>query len=368
MRIDKPSDEQRRHTFSILEKRIAKFGEPIFTKYLSLGAYTVRLINCSHAFTHHIELQLGCTLKDNADHYDTTLVVWQDDVAEIALSLQAPYIGPARHRQLRVAKIMRQVVAIEDFMYFDDSIWPLHNFVEVLVHVGILSAYDPKKNTYYYAVENLEPEEFIRHGHIFVQTFNKILKSPTSNLGHGAVVGLQDKGVLLCGIGYRGKSTFAVNALLDGFDYVSDDYLVLGKDGDVLRSWPIYSIITLSPVVYKSMYARLNATFVSNNARKDKYVFNIANYHDQFKMGYPIKLCMYPVFVDTTEPSIALGGKNKAVQELVLSTVRQMGDLEDVITVSKLYGFVEGLPFYQFNLTKNIDKNTQCLRKFLEQF
>lgn len=168
-------------------------------------------------------------------------------------------------------------------------------------------------------------------------------------------------------MGYRGKSTFSVNALLHGFEYVSDDYLILEKDETALRAWPIYSIITLSPAIYQKMAARLDARFVSNNARKDKYVFNIAKYHERFVSAYPVKFCMFPRFIKGAEPSIEPGSKDMAVDEFAYSTVMQTGETLDMRLIAKLCSFVEDMPFYRINLTADIDKNTQCLRAFLER-
>ena len=150
-----------------------------------------------------------------------------------------------------------------------------------------------------------EPEEAIKQGHLFVQLLNRILKTPDTNLIHGACIGLNGKGVLLCARGQQGKSTLAVHALLDGFEYVSDDYLTLEKSRDGLLAYPIYSIVTLSPQMYNEMYEALQGTrFVSNNARRDKYVLNIANLHARFRTAYPVQVCMLPEIFPGAEPSI----------------------------------------------------------------
>ena len=107
---------------------------------------------------------------------------------------------------------------------------------------------------------------------------------------HGAVIGLNGDGICFCARGQRGKSTLSVLSMMKGFEYVSDDYLILHKKDNQLLSSPIYSIITLSPVMYNRLYDYLKGSqFVSNNARKDKYVFNISNFHNTFKQNYPIK-------------------------------------------------------------------------------
>jgi hypothetical protein len=368
MRVDNPNPEQRARCFRALDARARQAGEPVFVKYLDLGTHVVRLINHSAAFTPHVEKQLTWSLKDKAPRHDATLVIWQDrDLAELALSLLNPF-DPEQYRKLRLQKLSLGKATIPDMAIFDEEILRYRPLIEANKENGVLSARNPESHTDYYAAENLHPEEFIKQGHLFVQNLFCILKSPTSSLVHGAVVGLRDTGVLFCAIGYRGKSTLTVNCLLDGFDYVSDDYLVLGKNDGILRAWPIYSVIALSPMIYQAMYHRLQAKFVSNNARKDKYMFNIAAYHDRFRSGYPVKVCMFPQITDCAEPSIVPGDKEKAIGEFISSSLGQMGEAQDVMAIGKLYSFVEQLPFYRFNLSPNLDENTRCLREFLEHF
>ncbi len=372
MRVDNISDMNKQRVFDSLDNRLKQFGAPVFIKYLQMGSQIVRLINYSASFTQHVELQLGYILKDDAPSYHCTLVIWQEeDITNIIIPLSFIY-NTKLYRELRLSRVTKVAPKVptdlEELRFFDENIFLDKPFLHADILCQEFSAFNPNTNTYYFSLSNLSTEELMKKGHIFIHTFNKILKTPNTNLGHGAIVGLNDIGVLICGIGYRGKSTLAVSAMLDGFEYVSDDYLILEKHGENLLSWPIYSIITLSPNIYNSMLYDLNAKFVSNNGRKDKYVFNIAEYHAQFKQAYPIRLCMYPRFVEDANPSIELGDKDIATQELILSTLRQMGEAEDVKNIAKKYSFVENLPFYRFNLSNDIKKNTKFLREFIEDF
>lgn len=369
MHIDNPTTAQLEKIFAALDQRAASRGGPVFVKYLALGSCVVRLVNYSDGFTPHVEAQLTYILRDDAPHYDATLIVWQENafkqLAEYAIICDK---NSQHYRQMRLNRLFGGSAGdMETATIVLEDVHHRQPVVEISSQNSSLSAWNPRTNTYYYAVDKLEPEEFIKRGHLFVHALGRIIKSPTSNLAHGAVVGLNGQGVLLCGMGYRGKSTFSVNALLHGFEYVSDDYLILEKDETALRAWPIYSIITLSPAIYQKMAARLDARFVSNNARKDKYVFNIAKYHERFVSAYPVKLCMFPRFIKGAEPSIELGSKDIAVDEFAYSTVMQTGETLDMRLIAKLCSFVEDMPFYRINLTADIDKNTQCLRAFLER-
>lgn len=369
MRFDGVPASVRKQAYGVLMQRAQRSGAEPVVKYLDCGTRMVRLVCHSPAFLRHVERQMTCSLRDHADAYDVTLVIWQDrDVTEAAFALMSA-IDRNFYNEHRLARLVGKPVApIDELQVYDESLiryWPL--FL-ALQRDHMLSACDPETKTYYYAVENLEPEEFIKLGHIFVQLLFRICDVPGSCLVHGAVVGVEDKGVLICAFGYRGKSTLSVHALLNGFDYVSDDYLVLGqKPGDALRAWPIYSIVALSPQAYDAIYADFRGKFLSNNGRKDKYMFNIAAYHDQFRRAYPVRVCMFPNICDCTKPTIEPGYRQLGIEELAFSTLNNFGNMRDAATIGKIFDFIKDMPFYRFNLSRNIANNTQCLKEFLEQ-
>jgi hypothetical protein len=376
MRVDNPTHGQLAAYFQRLDERAAESGSLEFVKFLDLGTHVVRLVNYSAAFTPHIEKQLTYVLKDETSREpDATLVVWQEkDIVSLSAALD-DRCNPGKIPFMRVRKLATGSIPawelhnLQFLQIFAEDYSRHHPIVNIDIWSKIVGAHNPETNTWYYALENLEPEEFIKHGHIFVQTFNKILKSPSTALVHAAAVGLDGRGILLCARGQRGKSTLAVRAMLDGFDYVSDDYLVLGREDSGLYAWPIYSIITLSPMMYGDLYDTLDAKFVSNNARKDKYVFNIARYHDRFASRYPIRSCMFTQIVADSEPSVVActqAAKGRAVVQLVHSTINQMGDRHDIGSIRKLMCFVEHFPFYQINLCRDIEKNLRLLRNFLK--
>jgi hypothetical protein len=302
--------------------------------------------------------------------YDATLVVWKETAIKTLPPKLHEKCDPKKNLRLRVEMLAtkKNTPDVNLFHVFDTDYSALRPLINVDALNNYVRAYNPAARTHYYSVENLEPEEFIKRGHLFVQELNEIIKSPSAAFVHGAVVGLNGKGVLFCARGQRGKSTLAVKAMLDGFDFVSDDYLILSKEGGNLYSYPIYSIITLSPRMYNELYYELKGKFVSNNARKDKYVINIADYHDRFRRKYPISVCVFPQIAGDAEPSIVRADKGRSIVQLVHSTINQTGDRHDIESVKKLMGFVKDFEFYQINLCKDIDANVKCLRKFIEGY
>lgn len=339
--------------------------------YVTLGSKTVRILNYSPDFTPLIQKQLTYTLENDSESYDTTLVVWKEEYPEMLLKALGDEFNPKTNLKLRIEMLYNRNKSVPVWI-FDKNYSAVNPVLKIEPDAGIIEGYDHTTNTCYYGVKNLDPEEFIKQGHIFVQIFNRIIKSETSNLVHGAVIGVKDKGILFCARGQRGKSTLAVLSMFEGFEYVSDDYLILEKENENLYSYPIYSIITLSPRMYNELYDRLDGCrFVSNNARKDKYVINIEKFHPRFRTKYPVKVCIFPEIVEDKEPSIRLCNseeKGRAIVQLIQSTVMQMQDMNSRDVILKIYNMVKDFEFYKFNLCNNILENTRFLKDFMKNY
>ena len=371
MRIDNPAKEKLAEYNHNLMRYVEKNNTLVSTLYLDLGVKVVRLLCYSELFIPHIEKQLAYTLKKSAKKYDSTIVLWNEKDIKQIYKYIIPELSPRTNLKRRIEMIQNKQEC-ESLWIYDREFSINKPVLSTEFGHNIVNSYDSSTETYFYGVENLEPEEFIKEGHIFVQILNNILKTESSNLVHGACVGLNNKGILLCARGQRGKSTLAVLSMMKGFEYVSDDYLTLERVGKNLYARPIYSIITLSPRMYNELYDKLkDSRFVSNNARKDKYVINIANFHKQFKKKYPIKLCMFPEIVSDSEPSIkecTVREKGRAIVHLIHSTIWQMSDVFDIKTVKKIINMVKDFKYYKINLCNDINKNTECLKKFIKEY
>ena len=370
MIIKNPSKEKLREYNDNLLLYIKENNYLCKTLYLDLGVKTIRLLCYSELFIPHIQKQLTYTLKENSDKYDATIVLWQEKNTGQVYKYIDKSFNPRNNLKFRIENLINHTKE-HDFHVLCDNYSSIKPLLSVNLSNNTVNSYDRKNETYFYGVKNLESEEIIKEGHLFVQILNNILKTPTTNLVHGACIGLNNEGILFCARGQRGKSTLAVLSMIEGFEYVSDDYLTLEKDGGNLYAHPIYSIITLSPKMYNELYDRLEgARFVSNNARKDKYVFNISNFHSQFRRKYPVSICMFPEIVSDKEPSIrecTKEEKGRAITHLIHSTIFQMNDRHDIKTIRKLIEMVKDFKFYKFYLCSNIFKNTEFLKQFLKE-
>lgn len=355
---------QKRQLFNFMADKIYRSSDFMVIKYLCFYNFCVRIIAFTPEVLTSMKQQLTYVLRDEAEHYDATIVVFKETNMAHFLKEASDAFDIQKNRLFRVYMLWRK----EAYINIAENNNMQSVFINVDSYAGLMTAFDEENKTVYYGVKDFTPEEFLKHGHVFVKALYRLNALENRHLVHGAAVGVNGTGALICARGQRGKSTLTVNALLHGFDYVADDYLLLDKEGDNLFASPVYSIITLNPKMYQKMYDDFNGKFVSTNARFDKYVFNIEAYHNQFKEHYPIKVCLFPNICKDKEPSIVPFKKGRAIAQMIHSTINQTNDDYHTKTVKKLVDFLMPFEFYQINLCLDIDKNTQCLYDFLRTY
>lgn len=356
--------KQRRRLFEFMADKIYRSSDFMAVRYLELTGYCVRVIIFSEEVLQQIEQHLSYVLRMTAAKYDATVVIFKEVNTVSFWAEASEQFDLRRSQKLR----LDFVFARGFYLNFLTDNRVSSSFMTVDNNRGLINAYDEEHNTVYFGARDLRPEEFIKYGHALIKPLYRFSSLPNRHLVHGAAVGVNGTGALICARGQRGKSTLTVNALLHGFDYVADDYLLLDREGDKLFASPIYSIITLSPYMYQRMYNDFKGKFVSTNARFNKYVFNIEAYHKQFKEHYPIKVCLFPNICADKEPSIVPFKKGRAIAQMIHSTINQNSDDYHTKTVKKLVDFLMPFEFYQINLCLDIDKNTQCLYDFLKTY
>jgi hypothetical protein len=347
------SPEQVSRCLSRLRERL----DPSYQEDLLLhlgGVKTLRVYCCHPQAATMVRRQLAWSLATPVDHPDAMLYFWEeprmDDFHRRVLGLDFDR-DPGDDYLLLVKREGEKLVPFAEFTQGNAvRLW--------------------SGDQYFCAVRNIEPEELLKEGHLFVKQLYRLLDTPATHLIHGACVGIDGKGVLLCARGAKGKSTLTVSALLRGFEYVADDYLVLEKEGASLCASPLYSIVTLSPEMYNVLYDELaQAHFVGNSARGDKYVLDIAAYVAGVRRHYPVKACLFPEIVTDAEPSVLActpQERGRAITHMIHSTIGQMNDEGNALSVRKLIGMLNGLDFYRIRLSPDIFRNVACLRDFIQ--
>ena len=349
------SERQTARCAALLQDRLSAMSVRPEEVWLDLGGLKKVRVLCYHPEAPvMIRRQLAWSVIPPAQEADFTLCFWEEPQME------------GFHR--RVLGLDVDLDEGDDYILLSRkdagllSLWG-----EIEYKQGSVSIRDGE--TFYYAVGSMDPVSLLKGGHLFVRNLYRMADTPASALIHGACVGVEGTGVLLCARGSRGKSTLTVSAMLRGFDYVSDDYFVLDKSTGALTASPLYSIITLSPGMYGRLYDDLGpARFVAPNARGDKYVLDIAAWRDAVRWRYPVRACVFPEIAPGEDARVipcTAQERGRAITHLVHSTVSQMMDQGNAATVRKLIGMLGGLDFYRIRLSADLYRNVGCLRDFI---
>ncbi|MDL2280820.1 hypothetical protein LJC10_03035 [Selenomonadales bacterium OttesenSCG-928-I06] len=307
--------------------------------FLDLGTKKIKIENNIPELAKLLEIQFSCSLCDFSEKYDATIYVWQDDISSQISDFAKEAKGLIISSNTKIPQI------------------------EIDLENNQLKAFNNKTNQAYFAIKDISTEKVSKWGHLFVNFIYQMAKTEKSTLVHAAAVGINNKGVLIAAKGGKGKSTLAVSCMLDGFQYVADDYLILNKD-DQLYASPIYSIITLSPAMQQKMPA-LSSKFLYDNYNNTKHVLDISHYPTTKKL--PIKAVFFPNIVTTEVPTIEPANKGQAITQLIYSTISQMNEKNNPENIKKLISFLDGLEYYQINLSSDLDANVQILRTFINK-
>jgi hypothetical protein len=335
--LENVSAERRSELLKSLDDGFSKCTHGIVptVQYFKIAGVVIRVEYYSPELIKVAKVKMAYTRCRARKHHDYLFRVWSGDLKEVGQNFD------------------------KDEVYHDD--YPVVRFTCKRTR---LDAYDSEKKIVHVAADPFSDIYLSDMTHIFVAALNWVFKAENCALVHGAVVGVGGQGALICGYAGRGKSTLAVSALLEGFQYVSDDYIILGKRNGKLVAHPIYSIVTLSPKIEAQM-PTLEARYLCKNGSRLKNVLDISSYHDAFVDELPIVVAIFPEIATDRAPGIEKISMDKPLSQVVLSTLRQINECGNAQHVKFLASSMAGLPAYGINLSENLEENVAFLRKIL---
>ena len=186
---------------------------------------------------------------------------------------------------------------------------------------------------------------------------------------HGGAVGLNGEGVLITSMGGCGKSTTVLSCLLDGFDYISDDYLIL--EPETATAYPLYNCGILNEDSLNRLPELKPLVSGDVLRRENRYIVDLSGYRNQFFRGMKIKAIVHPRVLPADEPEKAALIRKDPLQtgktEMLISSVRQNGFfmMRDQDTLHSLFGAVSSLPSYELILSPDRQSNCRALRELL---
>ncbi|MFB9278682.1 hypothetical protein [Cohnella cellulosilytica] len=218
------------------------------------------------------------------------------------------------------------------------------------------------RNTYYFCRQAGTDDEDCMLGHPLLRCFYFWAEQENLLILHSAAVGFNHKGVLISARGGAGKSTLSVSCLLEGLDFVSDDYVLLRETGEV-NALPLYTMIGLNQDMYRILKPNM-PVIKTEEKRNGKKFFDASAY--SFQEQLPIKAILFPHVTEGSEPRIAPADQGPVLVKLVHSSVSQIGGRRDTERVRRMIARLKPLPVYEFSLSKDLKQNVEVLKNFME--
>lgn len=349
----------------LLRKRIDRGGLAV-KKTLALGNLHVDIKCHTEKIISSIDRQLKFSLCEYYDKVDGQIFVWEERSGIDLLRMICEHLK--LHSRILTLFNRQGIISFSYFFYESkDDETPI--VVELDSRNGRVEVYDRDELCCYCGFEDFSNEVLVKHGHLFFRQIHFLCNNDVCSLVHGAVIGWDGNGILVCAKGKCGKSTLSIKSLLCGAEYVAEDYQILESDNKKICASPIYSVVTLGNDMYELMRGEFYGSFYSFNWDKSKSVYDVSCYVDSVRTHYPIKMCLFPQFVQDAHASIEKCGeveKGRAILHLIYSTLMQTHNLGDFQQTRKLFNMLCDMPFYRINLSPNISENTIVLRNFVK--
>lgn len=265
---------------------------------------------------------------------------------------------------------------IEDYLNLKDSpanasCWEYtgeEGFIRYVKWQGRMVAYHASADRHYIIMSG-PLDEYVPFWAPFHWEFHHFSMSHGYAFVHSGAVGLNGEGVLISSVGGGGKSTTVLSCLLDGFDYVADDYLILEK-GDV-AAYPLYNSGLLNGDSLKRLPELRPLIFCDDPRKPDRYIIDLYGFRKQFCRGMKIKAVVRPRVRRSDEPQgealIRKDPLHAGKTQMLVSSARQNGFvmMKDQDALHSLFDAVSGLPSYELLLSPDRQSNCRALRNLL---
>ncbi len=328
--------------FVALNEKLEQLLPTRFSLLAHIGGCTVRFFFPNVAFARYAIPDMFVSPDNGTEMVDATFIWWEDKIF--------PYLP----HNFPLIKSFEQLG--QNLFKATDA----YGYVEIVGDT--LRAEDYLHNKYYLLSNPTMRPKWSIANHPFAKAVFLWAQKHVLLMLHAAAVGIDGRGILIVGHGGTGKSTLTCSCLADGFDFVSDDYCLLAATGSRIV-YPVYTNVSLNPDSLAKLPMFKPFEILPMQGEKPSFVVGEA----RIKPSLAVEAIILPQITDWTEPEIKPDKTSKALGQVVYSTTKQLGRFQDTGFVRKLSQRLLGMPVYRFCLTKNLQKNCQYLKKWIQE-
>jgi hypothetical protein len=180
---------------------------------------------------------------------------------------------------------------------------------------------------------------------------------------HGAALGLSGKGIVLAGKAGSGKSTTSLLWLEAGYQYLGDDYCLVGhKPG--LTIYSLYNSAMVYPNEVPSYPSLQNDVAEPLNPNDEKRIVYIS---DNSRLSDSLKCLaiVLPRITQNERAALSLLGPAEAMKALAPSTLLQLPGARES-AFHNMASLVRGTPCYRLDLGRDRNHAVEVLKNFLQ--
>ena len=233
--------------------------------------------------------------------------------------------------------------------------------------MGVLCTIDLQDNVAYYCYLNAAAMPMYEIAAPMRQIFNEAFNQRGKQLVHAAAVGSSQGSVLLAGAAKSGKSTLAVQSLLLGMDYQSDDLCVISQE-ESPRSWSIYNIAKLR----EDSVSRLGKAvpelshFIEGEEKKS---FFYAHQHFPKKVlkEASIKALVIPMITNEATSRLTVTTRIDAMRALVPWSVSEVPTSDPQLGGKIMLKAINQLPSYKLEVGRDEKQTIGLLRSLIHE-
>jgi hypothetical protein len=207
----------------------------------------------------------------------------------------------------------------------------------------------------------------------FRTIFHWFLAESNIHLMHGAVVGLNNKSILLTAKSGSGKSTTALACLLSGMDYLADDYVAITQVTDSGKIKPFAHSLYHSAKITESgldYFPEIrekiwNTDFDTREDKREKALFFLMDYFpDQVKHTATLDALIIPKITGGVTRLVPTS-KIQALLAIAPTTLLQL-PLAETKKISAFKTIIEQVPCYTLELGPDVRAIPNLMKKFLK--
>lgn len=334
--------------FASLDERLDEILPERVCLLAYIAGYTVRLIFPNMEYARYAVPDMFVSPDNGTEMVDASFIWWEDRVF------------PYQPHNFSHLENYTHIVNTENFGFDFFKVYDFYGYIEI---IGTnLRAENYKKSKYYLLSHPSIHPKWPVANHPFAKAVFLWAQKKNLLMLHSAAVGIDGRGILIVGHGGTGKSTLTCTCLADGFDFVSDDYCLMSANGSPIV-YPIYTNVSLTPDSLEKLSMFKPFEILPMQGEKGAFMVSAS----RIKSSLPIAAIILPQITENIEPEIRPDRTYKALGQVVYSTTKQLGRFQETEFVRKLSQRLLGMPLYRFDLTKDLQKNCQYLKKWIRE-